>query len=215
LEFEDVCSKDFVENCEVLVVGGKNKRRLTHAFETDTGFYKHPSAVPIGPKNHKTLHCPQGARLCEHMVHAKISQCLFPDAVDFQANTATCHDVEIDRSVEKCVKAALCPLMSHLSVQDSQCAGTMAPHGKKSQEVCHCDCLAKTGGGEADTFIDANIEFLQNVQSCGGNSMQHKIEADKLQECTWPWRRTKKGVGADGDDDDKSNGDEEVDLNPS
>ena len=55
LEFDDMSLKEFVETCEVVIVGGNNKKRPTYPFEVNTGYYKHPSAVPKGPKNHKTL----------------------------------------------------------------------------------------------------------------------------------------------------------------
>jgi hypothetical protein len=45
-----MCLKDFVESCEVVAVGSKNKKQPMYPFEVDTDFYKHPSAVPKGPK---------------------------------------------------------------------------------------------------------------------------------------------------------------------
>jgi hypothetical protein len=166
-----MCLKDFVENCEVVTVGGRNNQRPAHAFEVDTGFYRHSSTVQKGPKNNKTLQCHQGARLCEDTVHTKISQYLFPDTAEFQANITCCEDTQMNGSMEKHAKAALCPLMPHRSVQDSQCTRTVAPYTKKPQEIHHYDKMAKTGGGGVQMFAEAIMEFPQNMQSCGQNSM--------------------------------------------
>jgi hypothetical protein len=56
------------------------------------------------------------------------------------------------------------------------------------------------------------VEFLQNIQSCGRNSLGCKIEADELQECTLPWRRADKGAGMDGESDNESSVEEEEDF---
>jgi hypothetical protein len=61
-------------------------------------------------------------------------------------------------------------------------------------------------------FTDSNIEFLQNVQSCGRKSLWYKTEADELQECAVPWSCPDAGVTGDNADGDKSDTDKEVDF---
>jgi hypothetical protein len=81
------------------------------------------------------LHYHQGARTREKMIFVKISQYLFPDTAEFHANMTACNEVDINRSMEKYAKAALCLLMPHRSVQDLPCLGTVAPYTLKLREL--------------------------------------------------------------------------------
>jgi hypothetical protein len=83
----------------------------------------------------------------EKMVHAKISQYLFPDTADFQANITSCSEVQMNRSMEKYAEAALCLLMPHRSCDDLKCTGTVGLHTRKLQEVYYYDNQAKTTSG--------------------------------------------------------------------
>ena len=83
------------------------------------------------------------------LVHVKISQYLFPDTVDFQANITSCHESQINLSMEKYAKAALCLLMPHRSVDDLKCTGTIGPYTKRLQEQYDMDTQLKTAGRKA------------------------------------------------------------------
>jgi predicted nucleic acid-binding Zn-ribbon protein len=82
---------------------------------------------------------------------------------------------------------------------------------KEITGVLSFDSLSKSCGERVHVFTDATIDFLQNMQSCGRNSMQYKIEAIELQEWALPWHRANKG-GVHRVDVDKSDSDKEVDF---
>jgi hypothetical protein len=161
LEFEDMSLKEFAERCEVIIVGGKNKKRPMFPFEVNTGYYKHPSAVQKGPRNNETLQCNQGARKREKMVHNNTIQYLFPNTVDFQGNITSCDECKINLSMEKCAKATLCLLMPRQSVDDLKSMGTIGPYAKRLQEQYNIDMRSKTAGRKVCMFTDSNIDFLQ------------------------------------------------------
>ena len=143
----------------------------------------------------------------------KISQWLFPDTVDFHTNITSCDESEINLSMEKYAKAALCLLMPHRSVDDLKSTGTVGRYTKRLQEQYDMDMQLKTAGRKQQMFTDSNIDFLQNIQSCGRNSLRYKIESDELQECTEPWKRADRVTGEDSDDyEDVQDDDEDFDF---
>ena len=124
-----------------------------------------------------------GAKLKPCLVFVKISQYTFPDSADFHGNILTCPPTQINRNMELYAKAALCLLMPHRSKVDLMVGVDGTPYTLRFREVYERDQLAKSRGEEVFMFTDDNMRFLQNIQSCGQNSMRYKV--DKKRTVAW------------------------------
>ena len=187
-ELQNYSLKTFFETYEFCVVSAGKKKVPVLPFEVDTGYFKHPSAKEVGRGARKKIVCGMGVKERSVAVFVKISQYTFPDSAEFHGDILTCATTQINRSMEVYSKAALCLLMPHRRKEDLQVGVGATPYTFKFRDMFIADQQCKQRGETPMMFTNENLRFLQNMQSCGRNSIRYKINQDDLQSETVAWR---------------------------
>jgi hypothetical protein len=109
--------------------------------------------------------------------------------------------------MEKHAQAVLTLLLPHRHVSDlkpKEDNPLSFPFTRKLQEVYRKDEARKERRLRPRVFTDENVQFLQNIQDCGYNSMRYKLKEDDLQSATVPFTTDDMDLMTNNEDGDES-----------
>lgn len=116
-------------------------------------------------------------------MYIKVSRWMFPDTANFKNNLLTCRNSDINCFMED---YSQCMLLIFHSYRSKKCLEPLQPWLRfpfvmKLRELNATDHLRASNGEMKRKFSKRNLDFLQNIQDCGYNSMRYKLTTDDLQ----------------------------------